>query len=106
MQQHDVRTVWCPMDLTVTIITTKNCGYSSLKTWLAQNQMSPGAQAYTTKSNDLVEMMNNKTFESDPFKPKDTRNRNRDRKKKKEDKKTVGAILKSSPNEPTPANLE
>ena len=50
--------------------------------------MRPGAQAYPTKSNDLVEMMESKTSESDPFKPKNIRKRNHDcdrRKKKKED---------------------
>ena len=38
-------------NLVVTIIMTKNCGYSSLRKWLAQNQISPGAQRYPTKSN-------------------------------------------------------
>ena len=50
--------------------------------------MRPGAQAYPTKSNDLVEMMKSKMSEPDPFKPKNIRKRNRDRdrkKKKKED---------------------
>ena len=28
-------------DLIVTIIMTKNCGYGSLRKWLAQNQMGP-----------------------------------------------------------------
>ena len=46
------------MNLTVTIIKTKGCSYSSLRKWLAQNQMIPGAQAYTTKSNKLVDMIN------------------------------------------------
>ena len=64
------------MDLIVTIIMTKNCGYGSLRKWLAQNQMSPGAQAYPTKSNDLVEMMNSKTFEPNPVKPKNEKKRN------------------------------
>ena len=71
------------MDLIVTIIMTKNCGYNSLRKWLAQNQMIPGAQAYTTKSNELVEMMNSGSFEPDPFKPKNSRRANCDKKKKK-----------------------
>ena len=52
-------------DLIVTIIMTKNCGYSSLRTWLAQNHMGPNGQAYPTSSNDLVEMMNSGLFEPD-----------------------------------------
>ena len=36
------------MDLIVIIIMAKNCAYNSLRKWLAQNQMIPGAQAYTT----------------------------------------------------------
>ena len=49
-------------------------------------------------------MMNSKTFESDPFKPKNPRNRNRDHKKK--DKVIVCVIIKSSSNEQTPAELD
>ena len=52
--------------LIVMIIMTKNCGYSSLRTWLAQSNIGPNDQAYPTLSNDLVEMMNSRTFESDP----------------------------------------
>ena len=74
---------------------------------LAQNQMFLGSQAYPTKSNNLVEIMNSKMFEPDPFKPKNTRNCNCDRKKKmNEDKETVGAIAKSSPNKPPPDELD
>ena len=42
-------------DMIVTIIMTKGCSYGSLKKWLAQNQLIPGAQAYTTVSNELVD---------------------------------------------------
>ena len=46
----------------VTIITTKGCNYGSSKKWLAQNQLIPGAQAYTKVSNELVHMINTGTF--------------------------------------------
>ena len=48
-------------DLIVTIIMT-NDSYGSLKQWLVQNQLIPGAQAYTTVSNELVDMINTGTF--------------------------------------------
>ena len=48
------------MNLIMTIIMTKNYNYNSLRKWLAQNKMIPGTQAYTTKSNELVEMTNSR----------------------------------------------
>ena len=60
-------------NLVVTIIMTKNCGYDSLRKWLAQHHMGPNGQAYPTSSNELVEMMNSGTFEPDHFKPKSKR---------------------------------
>ena len=46
-------------DLIVTIIMTNGCSYGSLKKWLAQNQLiAAGAQAYTSISNELVDMIN------------------------------------------------
>ena len=45
-------------NLIVTIIMTKGCNYGSLKKWLAQNQLIAGAQAYTSISNELVDMIN------------------------------------------------
>ena len=83
---------------------TKNCGYNSHRKWLSQNQTIPGAQAYTIKSNELVEMMNIGLFEPDPFKPKNLRKGNRN--KKKEDKETIEAIIKSNPNDITPVELD
>ena len=56
--------------LVVSIIMTKNCGYDSLRKWLAQHHMGPNSQAYPTSSNDLVEMMNSGNFEPDPFQSK------------------------------------
>ena len=55
-------------NLIVTIIMMKGCNYGSLKKWLAQNQMIPGAQAYTTVSNELVDMINIGTFPPDASK--------------------------------------
>ena len=57
-------------DLIITIIMTKRCSYGSLKKWLAQNQLIPGAQAYTTVSNKLVDMINIGTFPLDANKQK------------------------------------
>ena len=93
------------MDLIVTIMMTKNCGYGSLRKWLAQNHMGPNAQAYPTTLDDLIEMMNSRTFEPDLFNPKSKRNR---KKKQKEDKdeKTIGAIVQPIPNKLTAAELD
>ena len=49
-----------------------------------------------------VEMMNNKTFEPDPIKPKSKRdNRKKKKKKEEKDEETVGAIVALIPNIPT-----
>ena len=56
--------------LIVTIIMTKGCSYGSLNKWLAQNQLIPGAQAYTTVLNELVDMINTGTFPHDASKQK------------------------------------
>ena len=45
-------------DIIVTIIMTKNCGYSSIRKWLAQQYTGPNGQVYPTSSNDLLKMMN------------------------------------------------
>ena len=52
-------------DLIVTIIMTDGCSYGSLKKWLAQKQLIAGAQAYTSISNELVDMINTGTFPLD-----------------------------------------
>ena len=62
---------------------TKGCSYGSLKKWLAQNQLIPGAQAYTTVSNEPVGMVNTETFPPDAKKQK----------QKKSDKETVVTII-------------
>ena len=61
-------------DLVVAIIMLKNCGYESLRKWLSKQHMGPGAQAYHTVSNDLVDMMNSDNFEPDAFKSVSKRN--------------------------------
>ena len=66
--------------------------------------MGPNGQAYPTKSNNLVEMMNSKTFEPDLFKPKNLKRGTW--KKKKEDKETVGTIIEPVPNKPTAAESD
>ena len=70
-------------DKVVAIIMTNGRSYGSLKKWLAQNQLIPGAQAYTTASNDLVDMINSGTFVLDASK----------RKQKKRKKKGEGNHL-------------
>ena len=67
--------------------------------------MSPGAQAYPIKSNELVEMMNSGLFEPGPFKRKNSRKTNHN-KKKKEDKETIRAVIESSPNDSIPVELD
>ena len=66
--------------------------------------MGPNRQAYSTLSNDLVEMMNSGNFESDPFKPKSkrsNRNKNRNKKKEEKDEEIVRAIVEPYPTTPT-----
>ena len=69
------------IDLIVTIIMTKDCSYSSLRKWLAQNQMVLGAQLYTTKSNELVEMINSGLFVQNISKQKHPKRGNRNKNK-------------------------
>ena len=90
-------------DLFTTIIMIKNCGFNSLRKWMAQHHMSPNGQTYPTSSNDLVEMINSGNFEPYSFKPRSKRfNRNKKNKKKEEkDKETVREIVESIPNIPT-----
>ena len=70
-------------DLLVTIIMTNGCSYGSLKKWLAQNQLIAGAQAYTSISNELVDMINTGTFPLDASKQK----------QKKGDEETIGVFI-------------
>ena len=91
-------------DLFLTIIMTKVCSYGSLKKWLAQNQLIPGAQAYTTVLNELVDTINTGAFPLDASKQKQKKG------KKKGDEETVGAITKvgeeSSPVDTLPVEYE
>ena len=69
---------------------TKNCGYDSIRKWLAQQYTGPNGQAYLTLSNDVVEMMNNGNFEPDSFKSRSKRlnwNKNKNKKNKGKDEK-------------------
>ena len=90
-------------DLIVTIIITKGCNYGSLKKWLVQNQLIPGAQAYTTVSNELVHIISTGTF---PPASKQKQKKG----KKKGDKETVEAIIEvckeSSPADTLPIEYE
>ena len=45
-------------DKVVSVIMTDGCSFGSLKKWLAQNQLIPGAQVCTMVSNELVDMIN------------------------------------------------
>ena len=76
---------------------TKGCSYDSLKKWLAQNQLISSAQAYTTVSNELVDMINTGTFLPEANKQKQKKD------KKKGDGETVGAIVEVD-EEPSPAD--
>ena len=93
------------MNLIVTIIMTKGYSYSSLRKWLTQNQIIPGAQAYTTKSNELVEMINSGSFVQNTIKQKNPK-RGNCYKNKKNDEETVGKIIELSPNYTTSVELE
>ena len=57
-------------DKVVTILMTKGCSCGSMKKWLARNQLITGAQAYTSNSNELVDMINSGTFPLDASKQK------------------------------------
>ena len=49
----------------VLVIMTDGCSFGSLKKWLAQNQLIPGQPAYTSSSNELINMMNSRSFSID-----------------------------------------
>ena len=69
---------------------TKNCGYGSIRKWLAQQYTSPNGQAYPISSNDLVEMMNSGSLEPDSFKSRSKRlklNKNKNKQNKGKMKK-------------------
>ena len=77
-------------DAIVSIILTRSCDFDSLRNWLAQNHIIPGNQAYTTVSNELVDMINTGNFpRNPPYNPK------KDKNKKEE---TVGAIIQDTKN--------
>ena len=76
-------------DKVVSVIMIDGCSFGSLKKWLAQNQLIPVGQAYTTSSNELVDMMNSGSFAPDASKQKQKKG------KKKVDDETVGAIIES-----------
>ena len=105
MQQQDIHMILNIWIFVMTIIMTKNYGYNSLRKWLAQNQMIPGAQAYTTKSNEQVEIMNSGSFELDTVKQQNPKRGNCHNNKKK-DEETIRAIIISSPNDTTRVELE
>ena len=89
--------------MVVTIIMTKNCGYDSIKKWLAQQYIGPNGQAYPTLSNDLVEMMNSRNFEPNSFKSRSKRsNRNKNKNKQNKGKKEeiVRAVIEPAPTIP------
>merc|ERR1711865_1282862 len=75
-------------DAIVAIIITKGCMYSSLREWLAQQEMS-GNSAYLLQSNELVEMINSGNFAPDPpWVHKNQKNKN-----KSNNEETVGAVI-------------
>ena len=75
-------------DAIVAIIITKGCMYSSLREWLAQQEMS-GNSAYSLQSNELVEMINSGNFAPDPpWVHKNQKNKN-----KSNNEETVGAVI-------------
>ena len=76
-------------DKVVSVITIDGCSFGSLKNWLAQNQLIPGRPAYTSSSNDLIDMMNSGSFPIDANKQKPKKG------KKKGDDETIGAIIDS-----------
>ena len=76
-------------DKVVAIIMTDGCSFGSLKNWLAQNQLIPGRPAYTSSSNELMDMMNSGSFAIDVIKQKPKKG------KKKGGYETLGAIIES-----------
>ena len=73
----------------VSVIMTDGCSFGSLKSWLAQNQLIPGRPAYTSSSNELMDMMNSGSFPIDASKQKPKKG------KKKGGDETIGAIIES-----------
>ena len=67
--------------------------------------MIPSAQAYTTKLNELVEMINSGLFEPDIIKQKNPK-RGNCHKNKKKDKETVRVIIELSTSDTTCVELE
>ena len=57
-------------DKVVAIIMTDGCSFGRLINWLAQNQLIPGRPAYTSSSNELMDMMNSGSFAIDVIKQK------------------------------------
>ena len=90
-------------DKVVAIIMTNGCSYGSLKKWLAQNQLVAGVSAYTSISNDLVDMINSGTFAINASKQKQKKG------KKKGEEKTLEPSLSQSMNRisltPPPLNV-
>ena len=84
-------------DKVVAIIMTDGCSFGSLKNWLAQNQLIPGRPAYTSSSNQLMNMMNSGSFAIDAIKQRPKKG------KKKGGDKTLGAIIEST-DESSPDN--
>ena len=78
-------------DAIVSMILTRTCDYDSLRTWLAQNHLIPGSQAYTMVSNEVVDMINTRIFPPNlPYK----KNKNKNGKEE-----TVSAIIQDDPEE-------
>ena len=75
-------------DTIVSIILTRSCNFDSLRTWLAQNHLIPGSQAYTTVSNEVVDMINTGNFpRNPPYNPK---------KNKSKKEEIIGAIIQDT----------
>merc|ERR1711966_575689 len=76
-------------DAIVAIIITKGCMYSSLREFLAQQELS-GNSAYSLQSNELVEMINSGNFAPDPpWVHKSQKNKQN----KGNNEETVGAVI-------------
>ena len=76
-------------DAIVAIIITKGCMYSSLREFLAQQELS-GNSAYSLQSNELVEMINSGNFAPDP--PWVHKNQ-KNKQNKGNNEETVGAVI-------------
>ena len=82
-------------DAIVAIIITKGCMYSSLREWLAQQQLS-GNLAYSLQSNELVEMINSGNFAPNP----PWVHKNQKNKSKNNNEETVGAVITQAKQQP------